>query len=286
MIASPLVRSRAAEYGFVISVLASSIRSQHGFSLVELAVVLAIIGLLIAMGMYTLSAQTDQRAREQTSRTLEQAREALLGYAVANGRLPCPASSASNGIESPAGGATACTNPNDGFLPAVTLGFQPTDANGYATDAWNNRIRYAVSASISNCSGTTTVPHFTNKTNLKQNGMSCLPSSTELLICKSTTSSPAPSVGNCGTAGNFVTNNGAVVAIVFSTGKNFALASTAAAALAAGNNDEAANLDGNTVYISHSPAPSSATGGEYDDQMVWIPVGMLYGRLAAAGVLP
>jgi hypothetical protein len=33
-------------------------------------------------------------------------------------------------------------------------------------------------------------------------------------------------------------------------------------------------------------APSDATGGEFDDMMVWIPVGMLYGRLATAGVLP
>lgn len=266
--------------------LAVSIRRQRAFSLVEMAVVMTIVGLLLAMGIYTLSAQAEQRAWDQTSRTLEQAREALLGYAVANGRLPCPASSTSNGIESPAGGATACTNPNDGFLPAVTLGFQPTDSSGYAIDAWNNRIRYSVSSNISGCSGTTTVPHFTNKTNLKQNGMSCLPSNTELLVCKSSVTTPAPSAGSCGPASNIVTNNGAVVAIVLSPGKNFALAPTAAAALAAGNNDEAANLDGNTVYISHTPTPSAATGGEFDDQLVWIPVGVLYGRLAAAGVLP
>jgi hypothetical protein len=73
---------------------------------------------------------------------------------------------------------------------------------------------------------------------------------------------------------------------VFSPGKNFATAQTAAAALSAGRNDEAANLDGNTLYISHPPAPTGAAGGEFDDQMLWIPVGLLYGRLAAAGVLP
>jgi prepilin-type N-terminal cleavage/methylation domain-containing protein len=265
---------------------------QGAFTLIELAVVLLIIGLLLGSLMYTLSAQTDQRTREQTQRTLEQAREAVLGYAVANGRLPCPASATSLGVESdsPAGSGD-CTNYYDGFLPAVTLGFQPVDAQGFAVDAWSNRIRYAVARNLNagTCVGTSAVPHFTVKATLKQNGMSCLPNSNELLICKSSVSAPAPTPGSCGTTANVVTNanpSGTVVAIIFSPGKNYAFAPTAAAATAANKPDEAANLDGNTVFISHTPAPAGATGGEFDDMMLWIPVGLLYGRLATAGVLP
>jgi prepilin-type N-terminal cleavage/methylation domain-containing protein len=258
---------------------------EAAFTLVELAVVLMIVGLLLSSLTYTLSAHIEQRARENTTRTLEQAREALIGFAITNGRLPCPASSASNGLETPAGGGD-CANYNDGFLPAVTLGFHPTDASGYAVDGWGNRLRYAVARNIASCSGTSAVPHFTARAALKQNGMSCLPSATELLVCKSSASVPAPAPGSCGSADNSVTNNGTVVAVVFSPGKNFPTAQSAAAALAAGRNDEAANLDGNTVYISHPPAPGGAMGGEFDDQVLWIPVGLLYGRLAAAGVLP
>jgi prepilin-type N-terminal cleavage/methylation domain-containing protein len=263
---------------------------QRAFTLVELAVVLAIVGLLIGSLMYALSAQFDQRAREQTQRSLEQAREAVLGFAIANGRLPCPASTASSGGESPAGGGD-CTNYYDGFLPAVTLGFQPVDSDGFALDAWNNRIRYAVARNLNagTCIGTSTVPHFTVKATLKQNGMSCQPNSNELLICKSTQSAPAPVPGNCGPVANAITNatpSGTVVAIIFSPGKNYATAPTSALAAAAGKADEAANLDGNTVFISHTPAPMGAGGGEFDDMMVWIPVGVLYGRLASAGVLP
>lgn len=260
-------------------------RRQTAFTLVELAVVLMVVGLLLSTLTYTLAAQTEQRTRDQTQRLLEQAREALIGFAITNGRLPCPASAASNGIEAPAGGGD-CANYNDGFLPAVTLGFHPTDAAGYAVDGWSNRVRYAVARNIAGCSGTSTVPHFTAKAALKQNGMSCLPGASELLVCKSSVAAPAPAPGSCGAADNSVTNNGTVVAIVFSPGKNFASAQTSATALAAGKNDEAANLDGNTVYISHPPAPGGATGGEFDDQVLWIPVGLLYGRLAAAGVLP
>ena len=264
----------------------SSPSRQRAFTLVELAVVMAIVGLLLASLMYTLSAQTEQRAREQTQRTLEQARDALLGYAVANGRLPCPApGTASSAIESPAGGGT-CTNPYDGFLPAVTLGFQPVDAQGFALDAWNNRIRYAVARSAVSCvSGSANGEHFTNKTVLRQQGMTCRPNSTDLLICKSATTGPVP--GDCQTqTDNAVTNLATVAAIVFSTGRNYALAPTAAAATSAGKTDEAANLDGNSVFISHVLAPTGAAGGEFDDQMIWISVGQFYGRLSTAGVLP
>jgi prepilin-type N-terminal cleavage/methylation domain-containing protein len=268
-------------------------QGQRAFSLVEMAVVLAIIGLLLASGMYTLSAQTEQRTREETQRRLEQAREALLGFAVANGRLPCPADGTATGVESPAGGGT-CTNPYNGFLPAITLGFQPVDTQGFALDAWNNRIRYAVATNLNaaTCIGTSTTPHFTSKNNLKQNGMSCQPNTNDLLICKSSVTTPAPAPGSCGPANNILTNNspsGTVVAVVFSAGKNYALATTSAAALAAGKPDEAANLDNNAVFISHTPTPEgmpAANGGEFDDMMVWLSVGTFYGRLATAGVLP
>jgi len=265
--------------------------SRRGFTLVEMAVVLAIIGLLLGSAMYTLSAQTEQRAREETQRRLEQAREALLGFAVANGRLPCPASGATTGVEAdlPVGSGT-CTNWYNGFLPAITLGFQPVDAQGFALDAWNNRIRYAVAQTIISCVGTSNTPHFTSKANLKQNGMSCQPNTSDLIVCKSSVAAPAPTAGNCqGGGNNSVTNQGALVAVVFSAGKNYALATTAAAALGAGKPDEAANLDNNSVFINHTPMPEgtpAANGGEFDDMMVWIPVGTFYGRLATAGVLP
>ena len=267
--------------------------TKRGFSLVEMAVVMVVIGLLLASAMYTLSAQTEQRSRDETQRRLDQAREAVLGFAVANGRLPCPASGATTGVEadSPVGSGT-CTNAYNGFLPAVTLGFQPTDPQGFALDAWNNRIRYAVAQSINSCIGTSTTPHFTSKTNLKQNGMSCQPGTNDLLICKSSVTTPTPAPGSCGPTSNVLTNNspsGTVVAVIFSVGKNYALAPTAAAATGAGKPDEAANLDNDSVFISHTPMPegtAAANGGEFDDMMVWIPVGTFYGRLAAAGVLP
>ena len=50
--------------------------------------------------------------------------------------------------------------------------------------------------------------------------------------------------------------------------------------------DESTNNDAFAAFVSRVPSPAGSSEGEYDDQLVWIPVGLLYGRLIAAGILP
>ena len=50
--------------------------------------------------------------------------------------------------------------------------------------------------------------------------------------------------------------------------------------------DEAANLDGNRVFVSHTPAQDTATNGEFDDLMIWLSPNILFNRMVAAGKLP
>lgn len=277
-----------------------------GFSLVELAIVMAIVAFLLGGLMFTLSAQTEQRSIEETRRRLEMARDLVLAFAVVNGRLPCPARSANTAAPATTIGdevrTTGGVDPDCigdgvtdyyggtsggvtlGLLPARTIGFQQVDSAGLAVDAWGNRIRYAVAHLATGCTGTLTYPHFTNSTNLKSNGIACQPN--DLLICKSAnppTASPsfvAPAITatTCGGTTNQIMSQSLVVAIIFSTGKNGAVGGTGL--------DEAANLNGDRVYVFHTPTPSSATNGEFDDQMIWITVGELYGKLIAAGQLP
>ena len=269
-----------------------------GFSLVELAIVLLVVTLMLSSLLYTLSAQTEQRNFEDTRRRLEQARELVLAFAIVNGRLPCPARSTSAGAEvrNAAGECKDAANVEDyyggalaggavgGFLPAVTIGFSTVDAAGFALDAWQNRIRYAVAKTVTNCSGAFTNPHFVNATNLKGNGLSCQPN--DLLVCKSTAVTPVISAASCGgtpAGSNQIMSQSLVAAIIFSTGKNTTTTGGTGA-------DEAANLNGggnaDPIFVSHTPAPTGATGGEFDDQFTWITVGELYGKLIAAGVLP
>lgn len=258
-----------------------------GFSLVEMAVVLAIVGVLISSMMFTLTAQVDQRNYNDTQTKLEAARDALLGYAVANGRLPCPATSASAGVEvrlvSGICGATTGTafdyyggvvgGVTGGLLPAVTLGYQPVDSSGFAVDAWGNRIRYTVSRG----SGAPYTAAFTDKTTLQSNTLSYAPG--DLVICAS---SQVITASSCGSAAS-VTNQATVVALIYSPGKNGLTAGTLGADEAANENRAGAN---DAVFVHHNLAPSTATNGEFDDQLLWIPVGNLYSKLVAAGVLP
>lgn len=250
----------------------------RGFTLTELAVVFAIVSLLLATGMYTLSAQTEQRNFEETRRRLEAARELLLAFAVVNGRLPCPATSTPDEAFTSGTCTTSYPTATSGFLPARSIGYQVVDSAGYAVDAWGNRIRYAVStANPVSCADTPALPHFVNTNNLRANGITCRPD--DLVICHSATGITA---SDCGPAANALTNqsspNKPLVAIVLSTGRN-------GAAGGAGI-DEAANLNGDRVFVWHTPTPVGATNGEFDDQMLWIPVGELYGKLISAGLLP
>jgi prepilin-type N-terminal cleavage/methylation domain-containing protein len=246
-------------------------RGARGFTLTELAVVAAIVALLLGTLMYTLAAQTEQRNFDETRRRLEIARELLLSFAIVNGRLPCPAvctgppgcGASETGAEA-GGGTAACSTSYGGYLPASTIGFQPVNGKGYALDAWGNPIRYAVSATTwGSAPGRFTRQHV----------------STDLTSAWSVATSPGDlSVLNAA-AGTAIASANTIVAIIFSTGKNGALGCTTCT-------DEAENTDNDAVFVHHDPRPSTGTGGEFDDQMVWIPVGELYARLIAAGVLP
>ena len=87
-------------------------RDAHGFTLIEMAVAMFIIALLLGSILVPLQTQIESRNFESTQRMLDQAREAIIGFAAANGRLPCPASATSNGAEhffSPGGTAVNVT---------------------------------------------------------------------------------------------------------------------------------------------------------------------------------
>jgi len=241
------------------------IRHTRGFTLVELAIVLVIVALLSGGLMMAVSAQMESVATSETQRRLNDARDALLGYIAANGRLPCPAIGGATGIESPLGGG-ACNDNWDGFLPAVTLGISPTNENGYAVDGWGNPVRYAITKAVSSQVSTTN--------QIKAAWNAGTPLAADLRICSSAAGIAGSGASAYCAAGSELANN--AVAVIYSRGKNGAAAPASA--------DEQANGDADRLFVSHTPSPAGAN--EFDDLVIWLSPNILYNRLIAAGRLP
>jgi len=78
---------------------------------------------------------------------LEEARDAILGYAASTGRLPCPATAGSAGLSAPNTASTSCTLAH-GFIPGRTLGLTgPVDSDNLPLDRWLNPLRYSLTTS-------------------------------------------------------------------------------------------------------------------------------------------
>ncbi len=93
--------------------------NDHGFSLIEIAIVLVITGILAGGGISLLGMLTERKARNETIDYMKKAKEALITYAAINGRLPW-ADTDSDGREN--------HNASAGNLPYWTLGIAPTDS--------------------------------------------------------------------------------------------------------------------------------------------------------------
>jgi prepilin-type N-terminal cleavage/methylation domain-containing protein len=242
---------------------------RRGFTLIELAIVLFVVALLLGGMLLPLSGQQDIRNYGDTQKILVEAREALLGFAMANDRLPCPAT-APNGVESPVGGG-ACTNPHDGFLPAATLGLSPVDAQGYRLDGWGgeagNRVRYAITTANSNA--------FTTQNEMNNIGMTTL--APDLEICNSGAQIRIPPIITAPDTNpmychpSFRLSQDAV-AVIYSLGKNAGTGGTTA--------DELPNVTADRAFVN------AAQGTSFDDQLLWLSKSTLFNRMVAAGRLP
>lgn len=263
-----------------------------GFSLIEIAVVLVIISILATMVAIPLASQLEQKRSEETRKQIELAKEALMGYAMANGRLPCPANTASSGASSYCTlGTGACVATtvatmailahgrcadSNGLLPAVTLGVAPIDAQGFAIDAWEegsnlHRIRYAVSK-FESPAGTFPI---TAANGIRTATMETVAdmASVHLYIC-GTGLTAASSATACSVGVTTLTDR--AVAIVYSIGRN------GATAFADLTFDEQNNQGGNADIV-FSAGDVSAT---FDDITSWISLNTLFAKMVQANKLP
>jgi len=253
------------------------IHDGRGFALLEVWVLLVVLAVLLGGLALPLAAQVQMRRQEELRRQMEEARDAVMGFAAAQGRLPCPAVEGSGGAESFAPGADAstgeCADFYGGFLPAASLGLTGVDAEGFARDPWGsprNRLRYAVfgGASVNGIANP-----LTRTDGMRMATLAGLGAASHFVFICSTGAQAGAS--GCGPASRQLTRRAAFVIL--------SLGPTASAAPAAGS-DEARNLDGDAVFVSREW--SMAPGLEFDDVLLWVPIHLVAHRLIAAGRLP
>jgi prepilin-type N-terminal cleavage/methylation domain-containing protein len=228
-------------------------KQQRAFTLIELAIVLVIVTILVGGLAVPLSAQIQARRVAETRKTLEDAREAILGFAMINDgtpstnrRLPCPDIDG-DGTESLNG--TVCAQAS-GFLPWVDLGV----AN---QDAWGNRLRYEVDQDLAD----------------PDKGFAAsVTSGFPLKVCQTHA---------CDTS---VAGNLAFVLVSHGPngwgGRNISGSTLAAPS----SDDEKENLDdGDRIYVSRSATKSDTAYGEFDDLLVWLSYPQLVARVCPTG---
>lgn len=219
---------------------------QHGFSLIEMAVAIFLLVILLSSLLVPLTTQVEQRKVSDTRKALEEIREALIGFALINGRLPCPdtdtdPAAAGYGEEE---ATCAATVAQEGYLPWKTLGVAPMDGFGITRKAAGSpRIgdwRYRVHRSFAVAFTLTTSVTTTDNLAVRDSANNLISSGTER-----------------------------PVAIVYSAGPNTTV------------DGQNASYEGtNGVYQADVPAPA------FDDILIWISRPLLMNRMVAAGRLP
>ncbi len=255
---------------------------QRGFTLIELAVVLTVIGILLGGFITTLSSRIEQSQREQTKKQLEEIKSALLGFASRNGYLPCPTTASGGGEQQRT--ASGCVLQN-GFIPGRTLGLNGTyNRDTLLVDSWNNPIRYSVTTANNNA--------FVMPGQIKAKGINVL--TPNLVICNGNSTS------NIACSSGLTTLTANAPFVVLSLGKD----GSHFVATVAPNTDEGENaseavvsanpagenmaytVGANRVFVSKNYSSADASSGQFDDLIIWVSPFVLYSQMIEAGQLP
>lgn len=251
---------------------------QRGFTLVEIAIVVLIMGLVLGGLAMPLATQRENARLRDSREQLREVESALQGYVLVNGFLPCPATPGSVGAADATAGA--CTSQH-GFVPATTLAIDGNrNADNLLLDPWGSPLRYSVTRSDADGDGQW---DFVTAGELGDVGLPVL--SPDLSICSSAIGVTASA---CGSAATTLSAQAPVV--IYSLGKDWPSFSSpdqvenVGASLAGGPSGASYRISANRVFVARGK--SERPGGEFDDVVIWVSPNTIYHGLIMAGRLP
>lgn len=248
-------------------------RQAHGFTLIEVSIVLVVASLIMVGGMLSISAMKQTSDRLENTLRLEAIEQALYGFIIANGRLPCPADPAATlvanmGVEARTGavGSQSCAL-SVGLLPWVPLSVNPRDAwdhwyTYYVTGVWADDINLnTIELNAGDCTGMSAPSNAT--------ATDCTFGSAQVREDR---------------AGAYVIQY--APAIVVSHGRLAEGAYLEGGLTLTGTSsvNQEENFDGDEEFIERDF--SSVEGEEFDDQVIILNRSLLLTKLKAAGRLP
>jgi prepilin-type N-terminal cleavage/methylation domain-containing protein len=226
-----------------------------GFSLIELTLVLVIVALLSSGMMFGLSAQREAAANLDAEHQLENAKEILIGFAIINGRLPCPAdpmltsSTIGAGLEN-----CSLTPAGHGVLPWATLGVPETDP-------WGQRLTYFASTKFTQPLIAGTLSSFSLETGVAPDN------------------SGTANVKLTSTSGSNIASD--LAAVIVSHGAQGAGGYTTDGKKIAGESgDESENADADQTFVARTPST------DFNDLLTWVTPSQLKAKMVAVGKLP
>jgi prepilin-type N-terminal cleavage/methylation domain-containing protein len=234
-------------------------RCPKGFSLLEVAIVMLILSLVLGGVLISLATTKEIDDRRDSEAILNEVKLALYGFAQATGRLPCPATATSAGIEVPAGGGV-CTQQH-GFVPALTLGLNGAfNDDELLLDSWYSPLRYSVTSANTSA--------YTSSGGLSNAGINAL----------------APDFRVCDAAacGNVIVDS--VPAVLISLGADWA--SFDGADVDATENSGENTINGYKHANDTNFVSSQYIENNFDDLIVWVSSSILITKLIAVGQLP
>lgn len=273
-----------------------------GFSLVEMAIVILIAGIMMGAGLSLLAVKQEATKWDATQKHQEVIKQALINYLGKNRRLPCPAIIITaptphvTGAEDRSGTSPAPCAQYSGIVPYQELGLD----RAAALDGWESFITYVVSppvvAPIAPAPPLTTALLYSFST--ITNDSSHTPGNNPPTI-PNTAFWPSTSTGGITvtdgttTIANPVSATGAAVVLI-SYGKNGYGASNVKGGTntppPATNTDEQKNVSPFTVptqptVVRRDATDSTAGGGPFDDIVMILSTNDLTGPLIANGML-